>query len=183
MKKKDEFQEEKDIVGEENTEQEEVNDNVISPAEEEILILRDNIENLNEKLKLAQAELINYRKRKDEEVTNKMKFANMDLILELLPVLDNFERALSMKNQTPEFDKYIDGFRIIYTHLVDTLKKFGVEEIEALGVEFNPDLHEALMIGEDKDKAEDLILEVFAKGYTLKGRVIRHAKVRVNKIN
>ena len=161
---------------------EEENMDEINPLEEEILVLKNTIENLNEKVKVSQAELINYRKRKDEETSNMIKFANKDLIVELLPILDNFERALNMKIDTPEFQKYSDGYKILYSHLVDTLKKFGVEEIPAIGCEFDPNLHEAVMIGSDEDKAEDEVLEVFSKGYTLKGRVIRASKVRVNKL-
>lgn len=151
--------------------------------EEEILILKDNIKHLEEKVKLSQAELINYRKRKDEETSNMLKYANMDLILEILPVLDNFERALKMKSESPEFDKYTEGYKLLYSHLVDTLKKFGVEEIPALGLEFDPNVHEAMMVAADTEKENDIVLEVLNKGYTLKGRVIRPAKVKVNKID
>lgn len=159
------------------------NDNLCDQSEEEILILKNNIENLEEKIKLTQAELINYRKRKDEETSNMLKYANMDLIVELLPVLDNFERALNMKSEFKDFDKYTEGYKLLYNHLVDTLKKFGVEEIPALGLEFDPNLHEAVMIGSDEEKENDIILEVFNKGYMLKGRVIRASKVKVNKID
>lgn len=159
------------------------NDNLCDQSEEEILILKNNIENLEEKIKLTQAELINYRKRKDEETSNMLKYANMDLIVELLPVLDNFERALNMKSEFKDFDKYTEGYKLLYNHLVDTLKKFGVEEIPALGLEFDPNLHEAVMIGSDEEKENDIILEVFNKGYMLKGRVIRPSKVKVNKID
>lgn len=159
------------------------NDNLCDQSEEEILILKNNIENLEEKIKLTQAELINYRKRKDEETSNMLKYANMDLIVELLPVLDNFERALNMKSEFKDFDKYTEGYKLLYNHLVDTLKKFGVEEIPALGLEFDPNLHEAVMIDSDEEKENDIILEVFNKGYMLKGRVIRPSKVKVNKID
>ena len=157
-------------------------EDAINPLEEEILVLKNTVENLNEKVKLSQAELINYRKRKDEETASLLKYANQDLITEILPILDNFERALNMKLDIPEFQKFNDGYSILYSHLVDTLKKFGVEEIPAIGCEFDPSLHEAVMIGSDEDKKEDEILEVFSKGYTLKGRVIRASKVRVNKL-
>ena len=159
------------------------NDNLCDQSEEEILILKNNIENLEEKIKLTQAELINYRKRKDEETSNMLKYANINLIVELLPVLDNFERALNMKSEFKDFDKYTEGYKLLYNHLVDTLKKFGVEEIPALGLEFDPNLHEAVMIGSDEEKENDIILEVFNKGYMLKGRVIRPSKVKVNKID
>ncbi len=151
-------------------------------GEEEILVLKNNIENLEKKVQLAQAELINYRKRKDEETSNMLKFANMDLILDLLPVIDNFERALAVTTDA-SFDKYNEGYKLIYNHIVETLKKFGVCEIEALGKEFDPSLHEAVMIGKEEDKPNDVVLEVFSKGYTLKGRVIRPSKVKVNNID
>ena len=138
-------------------------------GEEEILVLKNNIEN-------------NYRKRKDEETSNMLKFANMDLILDLLPVIDNFERALAVTTDA-SFDKYNEGYKLIYNHILDTLKKFGVCEIEALDKEFDPNLHEAVMIGKEEDKPNDVVLEVFSKGYTLKGRVIRPSKVKVNNID
>lgn len=152
-------------------------------GEEEILVLKNNIEHLEAKIKLSQAELINYRKRKDEETSNMLKFANMDLILELLPVIDNFERALNMRSELTGFDKYTEGYKLLYSHMLDTLKKFGVEEIPALGLEFDPNVHEAVMIDSREESENDIVLEVFNKGYTLKGRVIRPAKVKVNKID
>ena len=151
-------------------------------GEEEILVLKNNIENLEKKVQLAQAELINYRKRKDEETSNMLKFANMDLILDLLPVIDNFERALAVTTDA-SFDKYNEGYKLIYNHILDTLKKFGVCEIEALDKEFDPSLHEAVMIGKEEDKPNDVVFEVFSKGNTLKGRVIRPSKVKVNNID
>lgn len=151
-------------------------------SEEEILILKNNIEHLEAKVKQSQAELINYRKRKDEEVSNMLKFANQSLIEEILPILDNFERALNMKSDNKELEKYNEGYKILYSHLIETLKKYGVEEIQALDCEFDPTLHEAVMIGQDEEKEDDIILEVFNKGYILKGRVIRPSKVRVNKL-
>ena len=150
---------------------------------EEILILKNNIEHLEAKVKQSQAELINYRKRKDEEVSNMLKFANQSLIEEILPILDNFERALNMKSDNKELEKYNEGYKILYSHLIETLKKYGVEEIQSLDCEFDPNLHEAVMIGQDEEKNDDIILEVFNKGYILKGRVIRPAKVRVNKLS
>ena len=146
------------------------------------IIAIDTPENLEKKVQLAQAELINYRKRKDEETSNMLKFANMDLILDLLPVIDNFERALAVTTDA-SFDKYNEGYKLIYNHILDTLKKFGVCEIEALDKEFDPSLHEAVMIGKEEDKPNDVVLEVFSKGYTLKGRVIRPSKVKVNNID
>ena len=140
---------------------------------------------MENKIKYHQAELINYRKRKEEETSNMLKFANQDLILELIPIADNFERAIKMddNNLDDALSKFLAGFKILYSHLVETLKKFGVEEIETVGKEFEPNFHEALMVSNDKEKGDDIIVECLLKGYTLKGKVIRAAKVVVNKLD
>ena len=140
---------------------------------------------LEEKVKYAQAEIINYRKRKDEEVNNMLKFANQDLIVDLIPILDNFERALKFDEDKLDENqkKFLAGFKMLYASYQDVLKKYGVEEIETKAKEFDPMLHEALMTNKDETKVNDIILECLLKGYTLKGKVIRPAKVVVNKLD
>jgi molecular chaperone GrpE len=151
---------------------------------EEVLILKNNVQNLEEKLKASTAELINYRKRKDEEVANKLKFANQDLIMDILPVLDNFERAIKLqKSDDPSLSKFLDGFKMLYNTLSETLKRYGVEEIDCLGKEFDPNFQEAMLIEQDKESENNVVLEVLIKGYILKGRVIRPASVKVNKLD
>ena len=153
--------------------------------ENELNKLKQNNIDLENKLKYQQAELINYRKRKDEEVSNTLKFANKDLILELIPTVDNFERAIKLDdtNLEDELSKFLSGFKIIYSHLTETLKKFGVEEIPTVGCEFDPTIHEALMTAHDETKPNEQVVECLLKGYTLKGKVIRAAKVIVNKLD
>ena len=151
---------------------------------EEVLILKNNIQNLEEKLKASTAEIINYRKRKDEEVANKLKFANQDLIMDILPVLDNFERAIKLqKSDDPNLSKFLDGFKMLYNSLSETLKRYGVEEIDCLGKEFDPNFQEAMLIDQNKEEENNVVLEVLIKGYILKGRVIRPASVKVNKLD
>jgi len=151
---------------------------------EEVLILKNNIQNLEEKLKSSQAELINYRKRKDEEVLNKLKFANQDIIMDILPVLDNFERAIKLqKSDDANLSKFLDGFKMLYNTLNETLKRYGVEEIDCLGKEFDPNFQEAMLIDKDETQENNTVLEVLIKGYILKGRVIRAASVKVNKLD
>ena len=155
-----------------------------SGESEEILILKNTIETLENKVKQSQAELINYRKRKDEEVINRLKFANQDLILEIIPVLDNFERAIKLANSKDEaLSKFLDGFKLTYNSLLDTLKRYGVEEIPAEGVIFDPNMHQAMLVEQNKEKENNIVLEVLIKGYTLNGRVIRPASVKVNKLD
>ena len=153
--------------------------------QEELKKLTDKINDLENKLKYQQAELINYRKRKDEETANMLKYANQDLILELIVIVDNFERAIKLddSNLDDNLSKFLAGFKIIYSHLTETLKKFGVEEIETVGQEFDPNIHEALMTVQDQTKPNDIITECLLKGYKLKGKVIRAAKVVVNKLD
>lgn len=145
--------------------------------------LENKINELEGKVLLANAELINYRKRKDEEVSNMLKFANQDMIMELIPILDNFERAMAVKTDNQELEKYLSGIKIVYNNFVDTLKKYGVEEIPALGLVFDPKCHEAITTGCDKEKEDEVVLEVLIKGYKLKDRIIRPAVVKVNKLD
>lgn len=142
------------------------------------------IKEKDEKIKYHQAELINYRKRKEEETESRLKFANQDLISELILILDNFERAIKLddNNLTDELSKFLKGFKMMYATFDDVLKKYGLEEIEAEHKEYDPNTMEALMTDNDKNFKDEEVLEVLLKGYKLKGRVIRPASVRVNKL-
>ena len=180
--KKEEVQKEEIKKDEEvKVEQEEVTSEEFEESEE-VLVLKNTIEALQEKVKATQAELVNYRKRKDEEVEKRLKFANQDLILELLPIADNFERALKLQNNDPSISKFLDGFKMLYNTLITVLKNYGVEEIEASGKMYDHNLHEAMLVESDPSKEDGIVLEVLIKGYTLKGRVLRPASVKVNKI-
>ena len=171
----------------EEKKEETVNVEVTTPPvdNDELNKLKQNIIDLENKVKYSQAELINYRKRKDEETAGLLKFANQDLILELIQISDNFERAIKLDdtNLNDELSKFLDGFKMIYSHLTEALKKFGVEEIPTVGTTFDPNVHEALMTKSDPTKANEEVLECLLKGYTLKGKVIRAAKVVVNKLD
>lgn len=137
---------------------------------------------LIDKVKLAQAELINYRKRKDEETQSLLKYANQDLILEIIQVVDNFERAIQLddNNLTPEISKFLQGFKMMYATLTETLKRFGVEEINRVGQIFDPSQEQALLTDSVEELEEEAVIEVLLKGYKLKDRVIRPASVKIN---
>lgn len=139
---------------------------------------------LIEKVKLAQAELINYRRRKDEEMTNMLKYANQDFVLEILPIIDNFERAIKLDDNdlTDELSKFLAGFKIMYASLNEALRKYGVEEISRVGEIFDPKEEQALLTDSLSDHQDDEVLEVLLKGYKLKDRVIRPASVKINQI-
>ena len=142
-------------------------------------------EDLIEKIKYSQAELVSYRMRKDEEVSNLLKYASQDLITELIPLIDNFESAIQLASSSnnPEVAKYLTGFQLMYQSYVTILKKYGVEEIDCLGKEFDPNFHQAMLVDKDDTKENNIVLEVLLKGYTLKERVIRPASVKVNKLD
>ena len=148
----------------------------------EIARLTEENNNLVEKVKLAQAELINYRKRKDEETANLLKYANQDLILEIISVVDNFERAIKLddNNLTDDISKFLAGFKMMYASLTETLKRFGVEEINRVGQIFDPSQEQALLTDCVEDAEDEVVLEVLLKGYKLKDRVIRPASVKIN---
>lgn len=137
---------------------------------------------LVEKVKLAQAELVNYRRRKDEETTNMLKYANQDLILEIIQVVDNFERAIKLDDNdlTDEISKFLAGFKMMYASLTETLKRFGVEEINRVGQIFDPSQEQALLTDSVAEQEDEVVLEVLLKGYKLKDRVIRPASVKIN---
>ncbi len=145
-------------------------------------VLEDKIKKLEEALLRNQAELMNYKRRKDEEVSRMLKYSEEDIIREFLPILDNFERAIKMDddNLDDEVSKFLEGFKMVYTQINNMLDKFEVKEIEAFGKEFDPTYHQAVMKESNPDKESGIVLEVFQKGYMYKDRVIRPSMVKVN---
>lgn len=130
-----------------------------------------------------QAEMMNFKKRKDDELASFYKYANQELIESLLPTIDNFERALMTEvseEASDEVKKYQEGFKMIYTNLIKVLQDLGVKEIESDGVEFDPNYHQAVLIDKDESKPSNVILEVLQKGYIYKDKVIRPSMVKVN---
>ena len=148
---------------------------------EEIALLKQNILDLQNKLMYTQAESINYRKRKDEEVANTLKYANQDLIMDLLNVMGNLDHAANVKAETEKEEKIQNGIRMINQQFHDILKKYEVVEIEALGYPFDGNYMEAMLVENDPQKPDDMVLEVLMKGYKYKERVIKPAVVKVNK--
>ncbi len=144
--------------------------------------LNQRVGSLQESLLRNQAELQNYKRRKEEESEKVLKYKNEDLIKELLTVVDNFERAIQMDDNdlSDEVSKFLAGFKLIYTTTVGILNKFEVKEIDAEGLEFDPEFHHAVLTDHDETKPAGVILEVLQKGYTYKDRVVRPAMVKVN---
>ena len=145
-------------------------------------LLSKRIQELNDALLRSQAELLNYKKRKDEETARIIKYAETDILEGFLPILDNFERAISMddNNFGDETSKFLEGFRMVYNQTRALLEKFEVKEIECLGKEFDPTYAQAVIVEKDENKEPGVVLEVFQKGYMYKDRVLRIAMVKVN---
>ena len=131
---------------------------------------------------LSKAELVNYRKRKDDEVVRMLKYANEDLIKEMLPIMDTFERAIKMddENLDDEVSKFLSGFKMMYCNLVSILESYGVKAIDGINKPFDPTYHQAVMTDKKDGVEQGMILEVLQKGYLLKDKVIRPAMVKVS---
>jgi len=141
----------------------------------------ENIE-LNDKVLRSLAELQNYKKRKDEELNRMLKYSDEDLILELLPIIDNFERAIKLDdtNLTDELSKFLEGFKMIYSNIVNLLNKYEVKEIESLNKTFDPTYHQAVLTDDLEGYENNIVIEVLQKGYIYKDKVIRPTMVKVN---
>ena len=136
------------------------------------------ISELEDKLLRERAESANYRKRKEEEVMRMLKYSSEDIVREILPIADNFERALSMMQE--EENEFSKGFKMIYCNLIAALEKYEVQAIDDVNKPFDPTYHEAVLTEHKEGTEEGLILEVMQKGYMLKDKVIRPAMVKVS---
>lgn len=139
---------------------------------------KEKIEELTNLLKRVQADFENYKKRTEKEMKECVKQSSKFIILNLLPVVDHLELALTNTNNNDEFVK---GIEMIYAQLISVLESEGIKKIESEGQKFDPFKHEALMQGEDQKVDDGVILEELQKGYLLNDEVIRPSKVKVNK--
>ena len=149
---------------------------------EKITFLSNHIKELEDAVLRSQAELLNYRKRKDEETARILKYAEEDVLKGFLPILDNFERAISMddNNFGDETSKFLEGFRLVYNQTKALLERFEVKEIDCLNNEFDPAIEQAISTEKDESKPSGTVLKVYQKGYMYKDKVLRLAMVIVN---
>lgn len=145
-------------------------------------LLNNRIKELEDALLRSQAELLNYRKRKDEETARILKYAEEDVLKGFLPILDNFERAIQMddNNFGDEASKFLEGFRMVYNQTKNLLEKFEVKEINCLDKEFDPATSQAISTEKNENKPSGIVLKVYQKGYMYKDKVLRLAMVIVN---
>jgi len=139
----------------------------------------EKIEELTDRLTRQIAEFDNFRKRSEKEKSTMYEIGAKDVIEKMLPVIDNFERGLQGVAEEQKRDPFVDGMDKIYKQLLGTLEEIGVKPIEAVGQEFDPELHNAVMHEESEDYGENIVSEEFLKGYTYRDSVARHSMVKV----
>lgn len=139
----------------------------------------EKIEELTDRLTRQMAEFDNFRKRSEKEKSQMYEIGAKDIIEKILPVVDNFERGLGSVPEEEKNAPFVEGMEKIYKQLMTTLESVGVKPIEAVGQEFNPDFHNAVMHVEDDELGENIIAEEFQKGYMYRESVVRHSMVKV----
>ena len=139
----------------------------------------EQIEELKVKLTRQMAEFDNFRKRREKEKSAMYEIGAKDIIEKILPVVDNFERGLGAVTEEQKEDSFVSGMEMIYKQIMTTLDSVGVKAIEAVGNEFDPDFHNAVMHVEDEEVGENIVVEEFQKGYTYRDTVVRHSMVKV----
>lgn len=139
----------------------------------------EKIEELTDRLTRQMAEFDNFRKRTEKEKSQMYEIGAKDIIEKILPVVDNFERGIVAVPEEEKSNPFAEGMEKIYKQLMTTLEEIGVKPIEAVGQEFDPDFHNAVMHVEDEEVGENIITEEFQKGYLYRDSVVRHSMVKV----
>lgn len=145
---------------------------------EEIEALKKDNADLNDKLLRVTAEMQNIKRRSEENLANAYKYDGIDLVEKLLPIIDNFERALNVKSEGNE--KFLEGFKMIYDNFISILNNKGIKEIEAINKPFDPNIMNAVLTEANNDVPENTVIDVLQKGYEYNSRVIRPVMVKVS---
>ncbi|MDR1248839.1 MAG: nucleotide exchange factor GrpE [Treponema sp.] len=153
-------------------------------TEEQLADLQEKLREANDLYLRKAADFENFRKRITREKQDAIDFANQNLLLDLIPIIDDFDRAIkaaeTMVSASKEFDGFYEGITLIEKRLITQLEnKWGLKRFDSAGEAFDPNRHEAIMMDKSEDVAEPVVQEDFLKGYTLKDRVVRSAKVKV----
>ncbi len=184
-------------AGEQNPEDEfskqadSIEENSEGPCEEvsEVEVLKESVEGLEKELEeykgkylRKHADFENFRKRMLREKEDSIKYANASLLKDLVSVIDDFERAISSAQESMDYEIFLSGIKLIEKQFTAMLENnWGLKRMDTVGEEFDPQMHEALMMEEDADCSTETVLEDYQKGYVLHDRVIRHAKVKVGR--
>ncbi|WNQ14211.1 nucleotide exchange factor GrpE [Paenibacillus aurantius] len=142
--------------------------------------LRKQVEEHQQRFLRAQADFDNFRRRSRQEKEDFAKYASAKVIEQLLPIVDNFERALTSSKETKDFEALLKGLEMTARQLEQVLKNEGLQAMETVGQPFNPDFHQAIMQVESEEHGEGIVVEEVQKGYVLKDKVLRPAMVKVS---
>jgi len=154
------------------------NENVEEDCEE--TKLKEEYDAINNKMLRLQADFLNYKTRTEKEKSTTYGNAVSDVLTDLLPIIDNFERAIDAVNsENQEVINFKNGVKMIYDQFLNTLQKKGLKEIEALNSKFDPNMHSGIAFEVTEEKEEDTVIEVFQKGYVVNDRVIRPSMVKI----
>lgn len=170
-----EEQEVKETIQEESEQPKEVAEEV-----DELTLAKQQIEEEQDKLIRLRADFENYKRRVQLDKAADYKYRAQSVLTDILPVLDNFERALAVETTSEEAASLVKGVDMVYRTLLEAVKKEGLEAIEAEGVAFDPNFHQAVMQEQDDSKESGVVLQELQKGYKLKDRVLRPSMVKVN---
>jgi len=140
----------------------------------------EHLKEMQDAMMRSQAELVNYRKRKDEEVSRMLQYSNEGIVMEIIPSIDSFERALAFKTEDEAILKYQEGFKMIYGNIISVLNKYGVKAIDGNNKPFDPTYHQAVLTEHVEGTEPGMVIDVLQKGYLLKDKVIRPAMVKVS---
>jgi len=154
----------------------------IKKLQHQIEALSKEKEELFEKLQRVSADYANYQKRAPKQIADSVAYEKKAIIRSLLPSLDNFAHALASAQSAEAVDGVVKGVQMVFDHILDALKAHGLEQIEAVGHQFDPTVHEAVQLRAEADKPDNVVLEDFQTGYKLNGQVVRPSKVIVNKL-
>lgn len=149
---------------------------------EECVVSKEEFDALNNKMQRLQADFLNYKARTEKERFSTYSNAVIDVLTDLIPIVDNFERAIdAVKSENEEIINFKNGVKMIYDQFLNILQKKGLKEIEALNSKFDPNMHSGIAFEVIKDKEEDTVIEVFQKGYLVNEKVIRPSMVKISK--
>ena len=151
------------------------------PEKDELTLANEKIKEWEDKYKRLLAEFDNFRKRSEKESAMMIDIGASMILTKILPIVDNFERALKTLPEEIKENSFEDGIDKIYKQILKTFEDLGVKPIEAVGKEFDPNLHNAVMTDDKEDAKVDTITEELQKGYTYKDQVLRHSMVKVKK--
>jgi len=171
---------EETVENQQETTETEAQNEELAKAHAQIAELQNKLQEMEQRYLRLYADFDNFRRRTKLEFEAAEKYRAQSLVTDLLPALDNFERALKVEVDDEKAKSILQGVEMVYRSLVEALKKEGVEAIESVGKPFDPHVHQAVMQVEDSNYEPNTVVEEFQKGYKLKDRVIRPAMVKVN---